>query len=317
MATQAQPQALALMLVLQHRQVVTYFDIASAVYVRKFPKPVGHCIDPSRALQLFDYFLTLSEEVELIWHARWNITKILYLLTRYLPFVDIAVAMWFQFTPNMSLDDCLVAYKMGSWMLVVGIVVAEALLTLRTWVVWNRHPYFTLAVSALFIAVLISALVVTGLFCRSLQFAPLPDPRLKGCLPSMGSSILLWDFGLLALYEGVMFILMAVKAYQQFVREAPVGSSQLLTAILKDGLLYYLYIAGISIMNIVLVTSLSRDLIILLALFKRAIHAILTCRTITNIRAQAKNQVIVGSSGVIDDLGTVSTFQVIPLERFR
>ncbi|KAF9024514.1 hypothetical protein BDZ89DRAFT_120100 [Hymenopellis radicata] len=298
MATEAQSQALALILVLQHRQVVTYFDISAS------------------ALYLFDYLLTLSDEVELIWHAKWNITKILYLLTRYLPFVVIAVAMWFQFMPNMSLDDCLVAYKMSSGMIVVGIVFAEALLTLRTWVVWNRHPYFTLAVPALSIPVLISALVVIGLFCRSLQFAPLPDPHLKGCFLSMSSPILLWEFALLAIYEGVMFLLMAVKAYQQFVREAPVESSRLLNAVLNDGLLYYLYIAGVCIINIILVTSLSRDLIRLLALFKCAIHAILTCRTITNIRAQAKNQVIVGSSGAIDDVETVSTFQVIPLERF-
>ncbi|KAF8907223.1 hypothetical protein CPB85DRAFT_1312162 [Mucidula mucida] len=291
MDTQAHPQVLALIPVLQ---LVSYFEVSAS------------------ALYLFDYLLTLSEEIEFIWHAKWNIIKILYLLTRYLPFVNIAVAMWSQFTPNMSLEDCLVSHRMSSWIIVLGISFAEVLLTLRTWAVWNRQPYLTLAMSALFIAVMISGLVVVALFCRSLQFVMLPIPDFRGCFQSAGSSVLLWDAALLTIYQGVMFLLVAVKAYQQSARETPAGSSQFLNAILKDGLIYYMYLAALSIMNIVLVRSLSQELVNTFSslLGPAKIHAMLTCRTITNIRVRAKSQVIVGSSGDIDDLGTVSTFQV-------
>jgi hypothetical protein len=37
--------------------------------------------------QLYEYICTFALEVEFIWKARWTITKVLYLLTRYLQFI--------------------------------------------------------------------------------------------------------------------------------------------------------------------------------------------------------------------------------------
>jgi hypothetical protein len=38
--------------------------------------------------QWFDYALTFSEEVELIWRRKWSLASVLYLATRYLTFID-------------------------------------------------------------------------------------------------------------------------------------------------------------------------------------------------------------------------------------
>lgn len=37
---------------------------------------------------VYDYFLTLGMEVEFVWSSRWGFMKVLYLLQRYLPFLD-------------------------------------------------------------------------------------------------------------------------------------------------------------------------------------------------------------------------------------
>jgi len=42
----------------------------------------------SFALFLWDYILTFGMEVDLIWKSKWNFMKALYLLQRYLPFID-------------------------------------------------------------------------------------------------------------------------------------------------------------------------------------------------------------------------------------
>jgi len=42
----------------------------------------------SITILIFDYFLTLPSETSLIWSARWTCFKVLFLVTRYLPFVD-------------------------------------------------------------------------------------------------------------------------------------------------------------------------------------------------------------------------------------
>jgi len=42
----------------------------------------------SSAMFIWDYLLTFRMEVDLVWKSRWNLTKALYLLQRYLPFID-------------------------------------------------------------------------------------------------------------------------------------------------------------------------------------------------------------------------------------
>ena len=46
--------------------------------------------DTHGCLKLYDWLLILSREVKHIWNASWNWTKVLYLLTRYIPFVAVA-----------------------------------------------------------------------------------------------------------------------------------------------------------------------------------------------------------------------------------
>lgn len=38
--------------------------------------------------KIYDYFLTLQLEIDLVWGTPWNIGKILYLSTRYCVFID-------------------------------------------------------------------------------------------------------------------------------------------------------------------------------------------------------------------------------------
>jgi hypothetical protein len=43
---------------------------------------------------IWDYILTFEMEVDHVWKSKWNFMKGLYLLQRYLPFIDI---MWLFF----------------------------------------------------------------------------------------------------------------------------------------------------------------------------------------------------------------------------
>ncbi|KAF9439847.1 hypothetical protein P691DRAFT_689476 [Macrolepiota fuliginosa MF-IS2] len=45
-------------------------------------------------LQILDWLLTLRMEVSLIWKAPWTLMKGLYLVNRYMPFVDVTIAVF-------------------------------------------------------------------------------------------------------------------------------------------------------------------------------------------------------------------------------
>lgn len=44
--------------------------------------------------QVFDYFLTLSSEVNLIWPSKMSVTKVLYFCTRYSAFSDAVIGLY-------------------------------------------------------------------------------------------------------------------------------------------------------------------------------------------------------------------------------
>lgn len=43
------------------------------------------------ALFVWDYLVTMGMEIELVWTSRWNAIKILFLIQRYLPFLDTCI----------------------------------------------------------------------------------------------------------------------------------------------------------------------------------------------------------------------------------
>lgn len=45
-------------------------------------------------MQVYDFLLSFPDEVNLIWPSRWNLIKVLFFLTRYLPFLDISLVLF-------------------------------------------------------------------------------------------------------------------------------------------------------------------------------------------------------------------------------
>ncbi|KAF8530552.1 hypothetical protein BU17DRAFT_30891, partial [Hysterangium stoloniferum] len=90
--------------------------------------------------QLYDHFLTLGEEIDLIWSTPWNAGKILYYATKYPAFLDGAFLLYTVFAPlGTTPSTCELLYKLSGVMIVVGIAIAEFVLVFRTWAVWGKN----------------------------------------------------------------------------------------------------------------------------------------------------------------------------------
>ncbi|KAJ3558982.1 hypothetical protein NP233_g11377 [Leucocoprinus birnbaumii] len=72
-----------------------------------------------------EWLLTLDLELLFIWNSRWSIMKILYLVTRYLPFTDVSMVLWHQFGPPMSVSHCFFEFDFTSVATALGIALAE------------------------------------------------------------------------------------------------------------------------------------------------------------------------------------------------
>ncbi|KAF9063499.1 hypothetical protein BDP27DRAFT_1232016, partial [Rhodocollybia butyracea] len=70
----------------------------------------------------YDYFLTLSDEMRLVWPSKWSTIKVLFYTTRYCAFIDAAFVIFGKYFVT--------AYLESKHLLVILII--------RTWAIWGR-----------------------------------------------------------------------------------------------------------------------------------------------------------------------------------
>ncbi|KAF8835905.1 hypothetical protein BDN67DRAFT_378275 [Paxillus ammoniavirescens] len=106
---------------------------------------------------LFDYCLTFSSEVHHVWGKKWEITRIVFTISRYLPFVASAM------TCVLYGNNC------GAYNYVLHVIYnfcvvsAEVILILRTYALWGRKRWvlailIPLAVTCIIAATLVGAM---------------------------------------------------------------------------------------------------------------------------------------------------------------
>jgi len=233
----------------------------------------------------YDYLLTFDDERSLVWSSKWSIGKILFLLTRYSPFVDIILAIILETGTFRSAETCRSLYLTAVIVEVLGISFAEAILILRTWALWDHSRPIIISLSAgLTVAIALSG-VLLALFLSSITFIVEEDI----CILTEASraAAVAGVFVTVMLFETMVLILTAIKAWHHLRQPR----SDLATVIYRDGLCFFLFINLFSIANVlVLINSdhISPDLMLTL---QRVMHSILSGRLLINLRQQVASPV--------------------------
>ncbi|KAF9442968.1 hypothetical protein P691DRAFT_788633 [Macrolepiota fuliginosa MF-IS2] len=101
-----------------------------------------------RLYQIYDYFLTFTEEVELVWASRWTVMKTAFLFDRYLfvpnliiQLLRLAQAYTYLSLFGVYLSGCTLN-NLGDWVVPTLTQPSIAILCLRLWVMWNKDKKF-------------------------------------------------------------------------------------------------------------------------------------------------------------------------------
>ncbi|KIP07404.1 hypothetical protein PHLGIDRAFT_423189 [Phlebiopsis gigantea 11061_1 CR5-6] len=200
------------------------------------------------SLLAYDFTLTFDDEVELIWKTRWNLTKVLWFLTRYPAFIDSTLSIYHQVGTNVAIRTCGMLYSISGWMFLWGIWIAEIILIIRTWAIWGRNHYIGGTLFTLLCGLWIVSAVYLNQFLHSFTFvlAKNISPILTGCVITSSGDQLWISFVILMIFESIILTLTAIKGIQQFRR----SSSPLVTSLYRDGMIFYVYLFGISVINV-------------------------------------------------------------------
>ncbi|KAF8505204.1 hypothetical protein BU17DRAFT_101143 [Hysterangium stoloniferum] len=250
------------------KQNVTYLDIVAA------------------AVLMYDYLLTVEREARLVWPVPWNVGKILFFLTRYPVFADTFMVLYHQFA-ILSAEECQTLYRTIGFLLGVGTLISETILALRTWVIWHRDHRI-----GIFLAVTLAGLWVPVFYflkvaLYSLVFVSPPGPNLPGCFLDKQNPILWLVFIFVMTFETIVLALTLVKGVQHFRGE----STTLISVLYRDGIMNYIYLCLLSVINVVVLLTAPHGYSTLLTATQRALHSILSARILLHLREAAVSRV--------------------------
>ncbi|EDR03422.1 uncharacterized protein LACBIDRAFT_295242 [Laccaria bicolor S238N-H82] len=122
------------------------------------------------ALYIYDYFLTLDLEVELVWPSKWGAMKVLFLVQRYLPFLDtVSLCLVHQLAADISPSTCYFLYSFRGYLIITGFLLSEVILTLRAWAVWKRERILGYNLLFFIVATYAGCTAVMALFLKDLK----------------------------------------------------------------------------------------------------------------------------------------------------
>jgi len=223
--------------------------------------------------------------VSLFWIAPWKTSNLLFFCMRYLPFATSGVVLYYYFWPTANQETCLIAYEFLSWMILVCLCLSEAILTIRTWAVWERNRILGILLSLFFVTIWTCVFIVLQ---RSMDKVRYVSTTLfpNGCIVAvtgLHDYIIVWS--LLMGFQLGTFILMSIKGYQSF-KHSQLSNSELYRVIYVNGILYYIYLFALTAINLIIPLVLSHDSS---PFFRHIMQSLLTCRMLFELRQQGKH----------------------------
>ncbi|KAF9465276.1 hypothetical protein BDZ94DRAFT_1307161 [Collybia nuda] len=251
------------------------------------------------ALLISDWFFTLDMEIAHAWSSSWNLGTLLFFLTRYLVFVDTFVALYRQLSYSIPISTCAFLYTFGGWFVGFGILVAELILTIRVWALWERRrdiKIFLIIISIINASVGLVGYAFYGLAFKFIDIRKIfRDPHVasefSGCFSNSGGKTLQWTFLALLVHQILIFVMTMIKGVQHY-REGTYQTSLTYT-FYRDGLEFYNeyqdpYFSALSIINLAILFSQPiMAYANLVTPIQRVLHSILSSRMLLHLRQES------------------------------
>ncbi|KAF8839354.1 hypothetical protein BDN67DRAFT_1012398 [Paxillus ammoniavirescens] len=233
-------------------------------------------MDPLQVLftaNIFDYVYKLEDEVAFIWSRNdWGIGKVLFVPTRYIPFVIIPLTLFSSFAANSDVHTCGTLLYIIVVLEIVAITLSEVTFGLRAYAMWNRNR------AILVIYCCVAMAYVAALFILCSREYPLGAN--SGCYKTGGSSIIFAAFVVVMLTEAVTVFLTLYRAYRYF-RHTPNALVQNMT---RDGIFYCMSMFSLSVANVLLTFLVPLQDADMIAIYQSVMHAMLATRMQLHLR---------------------------------
>ncbi|GLB42774.1 hypothetical protein LshimejAT787_1202230 [Lyophyllum shimeji] len=279
----------------------------SALGVYQLRVKKAHVTFATTTILSYDLLCTLDREVKYIWSNPWNMGSLLFIINRYLPFIDTGIELRLTTTPTTP-RTCRTLNLIITAILNFGVLFSEIILILRTYAIWNRSRPVLVLLCLLALAISSSFLFVVVYACHVLQYGPMleaPNDFPFGCNISRGIHSTTSKYYILVLAsETIISILTMVRGFQHRNTR-----SRWLSQLYRDGLFFYFYMLVVTVSNItIMFHSQELDHKDHLANLQRVVHSICCNRVILDIQSSQDSIQATQFAGARDGGRTMTEF---------
>lgn len=222
----------------------------------------------------YDYACSIHEEGTFLFCSRWRVVKLLYVITRYVPFLLFVAHLYLNFIPDETSDTCQFVNNICSCLSLVSFVRSECFFILRTYVLWNNNKVVLAVMLSTFVTAFAGSVAAVFSATAVAPFETSLIPGITGCYQSSGSMKLFVPYLLLFGLELLLISLTLTCAIQTW----RITNNRLYVVMVKHNIFYYACGLVFSIVNVL--TSLLLDYAYsgMFQDFQCIIHAILATR---------------------------------------
>ncbi|KDR72838.1 hypothetical protein GALMADRAFT_252122 [Galerina marginata CBS 339.88] len=249
------------------------------------------------SIVIFDYVLTFDKEVEYVWSSPWKPERILFFLNRYLPFIDIILFSQVMLNSSISFATCSMIARSSVWMILIGTMVSQTIITRRTQAIWRSRRRFVWILGSI-TALSFGFIVVFAAYKTVLQpldglDTPTISPQIKCRISAFSFNrrtliTLLVSFLLILINELVIFIMTVVKAREHIPKDS--SPESYVIQLYRNGVLHCGCMLALTIINCVFVTVATPPYKTMFYPLQRALHSVFCNRFLLLISEQQKHR---------------------------
>ncbi|KAJ7772290.1 hypothetical protein B0H16DRAFT_1512971 [Mycena metata] len=239
----------------------------------------------------YDTIWNLDQEYRLVWTSPWSPVKYLYLWARYSPFIDTALAVHVRTQLFVDPATCHVVTSFVRILAVLGAIITELILTIRTYALYEKSFSLLVFLSVMWFAiggVNIWALIEWTDSLRQVPLSPanscyLDSPTNVGIVCYV--SLLIGETSMIS--EFVLVFCIASEIISVWLSGSTYRRTQLMTTFYRDGIMFYLAIFVILVLDVGLQLPAREGLKFIADSPLRVMQSVLSCHLVLHLRAVA------------------------------
>lgn len=227
------------------------------------------------SILIFDFCITFQDEVKWTWSRPWDTTRVIFVISRYLPFIGSALTAYAALRVSGPPAPSLAENSIH----IISIVAAEGLLLIRTWAFWQKSKPVLIGLMVYSMVTIIAAVSMNVFPNHQLISSAMSTLPGAGGFESSRNAALV--YAILALFECVILALTVYKKFSDY-RHA---ESSIISTVYGGSMFYMSCIIAITVTNVIIDAVFPVGYTNMLDTLQLVIHSVLGSRIMFHLRS--------------------------------